>query len=423
MLFRLTNGLTPITLSSSGPSLGVTYVPAASRQPRVAETVRLVLEGTAAAIRSTINQVELMFAAARWENEKVYLEYRPEDSGDILRSRIYEGYILWSPDPIKRVLSSTSGLVEVELLLERDNFFEGPEEELYMSSATMSERIGGVTISMTANQNWMQIADTRVKGTDKAPVRIKITNTSGTDLAWRNFYWGVNAFSLPTAADLWLLASESSTGDGVRTWAANTGTNHELLTWLFPLSNTLLAQTLGRSFKVIATFNNGVNLVSTFVRASIGVWMDGFYLANVIGQERSFYHEVTDLGELPFPPGGVGIANANSALAITVRATTSGGGATLNYIMLMPTDSSRHWYQMGFNASAGEIIEDNGLDGGIFAQDSAGKYSIIQAARAPLKIFPNRTQRMYCLFSEDGGFTPARTLTVQAWYRPVYDNF
>lgn len=422
MLFRITNGLTPLTLSSGGPSLGVTYVPAASTQPKVAETVKYVLEGTNSAIVPYLNQLELLFNAARWGNEKVYLEYRPLDTGDIMRARIYDGFILWPSEPIKRVLSTISGLVEVEVVFERDNSWQGPEEEVYMSSAFLSERTGGVTITGAANQNYVHILDSRVKGTRKAPIKIKVTNSSGTALSWRNFYLGNNVFSTPTGADLWITASESTTGTGNRTWGANSGTEHQNLTWLFPLSNTLLNYTFGRSFKVIALFDAHSN-VNTYLRASIGPYISGFYLPSFLGQERSFWHEVTDLGELPFPPGGVGVSNANSALALTVRSTTTSGGATLNYVMLMPTDSNRHWFQSGFDVANGDYILDDGIDGGIYAYDSSGRYSIVQAPTMPLYIFPNRVQRIHTIVSEDTGFNTSRTFTIQAWYRPIYDNF
>jgi len=40
----------------------------------------------------------------------------------------------------------------------------------------------------------------------------------------------------------------------------------------------------------------------------------------------------------------------------------------------------------------------------------------------PLLVYPEKTQRLYVLFDENNAFVAGRQLTVQAWYRPVYDN-
>jgi hypothetical protein len=42
-------------------------------------------------------------------------------------------------------------------------------------------------------------------------------------------------------------------------------------------------------------------------------------------------------------------------------------------------------------------------------------------AGEPLMVHPERINRMHFLFDEGGNFVAGRQVTVQAWYRPVYD--
>ena len=424
MLLRITDGTTTLTLSGSGVYLGATYFPASqSGTERIGESVPVILEGTDSAIRAAVQDIQQLLRAAANRNKtltaRYFVEFRPVDSGDIFRAELFGGDANYSQAPAERSLYNTTSTVRVTVTWERAPRWEGPEEELYLSSSSQSERTGGVSLSINDNAgtpNWCGIASSRVKGTQPAPIRLRITNSSGSGLAWRNFYIGVNAYSSPGSADLWLLGSEA-TGGATSSWAAGTG--HSALQWLIPLNATLLGQTQGRTFRVIGAFTS--ISATAAVRASVGPYVGGVFDFGRIGPERQNVGGVIDLGEFPLPPGGYNVANAAAALAITVRAAASGGG-TLDFVMLMPTDSYRRLRQNAYTIPNGEAIEDDGVEGGTYWLSGSSRYPTLRSSGAPLMVFPERDQRIYIMADENGAWTAGRAITVRAWYRPVYDN-
>lgn len=421
MLLRLTDGTTTITLSGSGAYLGATFFP--QSQPgaeRLTESAVLILEGTADAVRAAVQAVDLALRAAperkRIGAPPLYVEYRPLDTGEIRRAEVFDGGAAWSQVPAERFLAGTLNTVRVTVTWERAAAWQGVEVELPLASSVHTERTGGVTVTGAANINYAALTAANILGTRPAPIRLRITNAAGTGLAWRRFHVGLNVFSAPASADLWLLGSEA-TGGASQSWGAGVG--HSSLTWLFPLSATLLGQAQGQTFRVLAAFNSLTS--SANVRAAVGSYVDSLYVPMRVGVERAGTRRLLDLGEFPVPPGGYAVANASAALAITVRSSASGSG-TINFVMLMPTDGYRKLEQVGYTTANGGSVEDNGIDGGSYGLSGTSRYSIVRGSGAGLRVYPGRNQRLYILFDEDSGWTAGRAMTVQAWYRPLYDN-
>ena len=425
MLLRITDGTTTLTLSGSGVYLGATYFPTSQASAdRIAETVPVILEGTDSTIRTAVQDIQQLLRAAANRDKtltaRYFVEFRPVDSGDIFRAELFGGDANYSQVPAERSLYNATSTVRINVTWERASTWEGPEEELYLSSSALTERTGGVTLSINDNAgtpNWVQILSTRVKGTQPAPIRLRITNSSGSSLAWRNFYIGVNAYSTPGSADLWLLGSEA-TGGATASWPA--GTVHSALQWLIPLNATLLGQTQGRTFRVIGAFTS-ISSTSA-MRASVGPYVSGVFDFGRVGLERQNVGGVIDLGEFALPPGGYNVANAAVALAITARSPSLSGGGTLDFVMLMPTDSYRRLRQNAYSIPNGDSIEDDGIEGGTYWLSGSSRYPTVRASGAPLMVFPERDQRIYIMADENAAWNAGRAITVRAWYRPVYDN-
>ncbi len=426
MLLRFTDGTTTITLSGSGAYLGVTYFPAADpSRDRITETFPLILEGTAAAISSAVNDIEQLFAAARKRLElltpRIFVEYQTVDTAEIRRAELFDGATNWAQAPAKRYLGGTLNTVEVAITIVRSAKWEGQLTELYLSSSTQTERTGGVTAYNNdngGNPNWIGIASNRVAGTCPAPIQLRITNASGSTLSWRNFYVGNNVNSAPGSADVWLLGSEA-VGGATATWLSYT--THNDLLWVFSLSSTLLGQTLGRSCRVIVAFSSVTANVN--LRANVGGYIGSVYVPIQYNEERlTSAKKMLDLGELPIPPGGYSAATAAAALAITGRYTGNGAGV-IDFVQLMPTDSFRRFQQVNYSTANGASVEVDDIEGVAYQIVSGAKNPIVRVSGGlPLCVFPERDQRLYILFDEDAGFTAGRQMTIQAWYRPIYDS-
>ena len=421
MLLRLTDGTTTLTLSGSGAHLGATYFP--TSQPgaeRLTESAVLTLEGTADAVRAAVNALDLLLRGAperkRIGAAPLQVEYRPLDTGEIRRAEVFDGGAAWSQVPAERYLAGALNTVRVVATWERAAAWQGGEVEIPLASSVHTERTGGVTVTGSANINYAAITAANVLGTRPAPIRLRITNASGAGRDWRRFHIGLNVFSAPTAADLWLLGSEAVAG-AAQSWGAGIG--HNSLTWLIPLGATLLGQTQGQTFRVVAAFDS---LTSTAnLRASVGSYISSLYVSMRIGKERTGQYRLVDLGEFPIPPGGYAVGNAAAALAITVRSALAGSG-TLNFVMLTPTDGYRKLEQVGYTTANGASVEDNGVDGGTYYLSGSNRYSIVRGGGAGLRVYPGRDQRLYILYDEDGSWTAGRQMTVRAWYRPLYDS-
>jgi len=424
MLLRLTDGTTTLALSGAGAYLGATYFPQAPTNAavEVAETATVILEGTEAAVRAAVNDIEQLFEAARTRSDnktpRVYVEFRPIDSGDIFRAEVLAGAVSWAAAPAKRYLAAALNTVEVAVIWTRRALWQGPEEELYLSSSTQTERVGGVTIYNNDNAgspNWVGIASNRVKGTRPAPVRIRITNQAGATLNWRNLHIGNNVFSAPASADVWLLGSEA-TGGASQSWAA--GVDHNTLMWQFSLSATLLGQAQGRTFRALVAFDS--ISAAAYVRGAVGSYLGSTFAAQRTGKERYGAGELVDLGAFPIPPGGYNAANAGAALVVTVRSASSGTGV-IDFVMLLATDSYRKLEQIGYTVANGEGIEDDGIEGATYMLSGSNRYPIVRPGPA-LLVYPEKAQRLYVLFDENNSFVAGRQMTVQMWYRPTYDN-
>lgn len=425
-LVRITdNSLQTVTLSGQqSPILGVTYFPTPGEDETVTETAIIVCEGAASAIQNAVNNIERLLddAANRMDllTNKVYVEASVTGASSTYRSEVLGGRVEWSQTPGRHKLDASTNAVEIAVIWTRRNFWEASiENEVFLSSGTLSERTGGVDVynndNASSSTNWAGIASNRITGVLPTPLRLRILNTSGSAIAPRNYYIANNANSSPASMDCWLLGSESTSGAS-QSWGAG-GITHGNLLFTFPLSNTLLGQAQGRPFRVLAAFSSvsGGPTLRAGVYSSIG----GVYAPLVLGREinNSNGNELVDLGAFPIPPGGYNQSTTAAALVITARA--SGAGAlTMDFTQLMATDAFRRIEQIGYNTSNNEGVEDDGISGGVYYWDGTNKYPIIKGYYDPVVVYPGKAQRLYVLFDEGTDFVAGRKMQVRAFYRP-----
>lgn len=423
MQLKLYDGTTTLILSNSAPALGASYFPTwEDGAGEVTETAVLILEGTAAAIQAATQAIEAMLSDARNRSAtgspRVYVLFSPQDSGSTFRSEVLDGALTWSAEPLKRRLKATTNTVEVAVTWTRRNYWEGDETEIYLSSSSQTERLSGVTVynnDNVGNTNYFQAAANRVIGALPAPVKVRVTNASGSSLGWVNFHLCNNVFSAPASADVWLLGSEAVGGAAV-SWGGG-GSTHATNHFIFSLTTAIMGHAQGRYFRALMACTGITSGI--YVRAQVGSYIGGIFQSLWTGREVLVSGQLVDLGVFPIPPGGFEVTTASAALVITVR-TASGGSITLDFVHLMATDAYRWLRQIGYLATNGESVEDNGIDGGAYVLSGSSKVPIIRAYGQPLLVWPNRINRMHVLFDEGTTFTPTRQMTVRAWYRPRY---
>ncbi len=434
-VFSLTDGTTTIQLNSgdiltesypiaepgidlqeiAGTESGGTVVNAPLRN--VTESIDVVLTNNA---RSNLNVIERMFDLARQRQRdnagpRVYIQVSI-DEANTWRSEVLAGRVSLehAPDQLWR------NRVRATLHITRRYYWEGPETQLKLtSSANSTPTTSPVTLynndDATATQtNWIGIASSQVTGVLPAPIKLKLTNAELSALNYSEFFIANNVFSDPTGMDPFLLGTEAA-GGATFSWSSSS----QVTAYTWDLASTLLADTAGRYFRVLAAFSSASTGV--YLQPVVLFGVGGLYIDIYVGGE--VYHngeELVDLGAVPLPPGGY---NPNTAtVALAIRARKSGGGSlTLDFVQLTPTGHGiyRRVRQLGFAMESNDALVDDGIEGLVYGEEpDSDRLPVMRGLNAPIHVWPNRTQRLRVLARESSGFVAGRKFTAQIWYRP-----
>lgn len=436
-MLRITNGTTTITLSGDAPNavLGCTYWPATGSGAEVTETIPVVLEGSGATIKAAVQTITNLLREAQQAdgatNYIVYLEFQATASSSVYRSEIKAGYAQWDKEPIRHKLDSATNQVDVDVIITRVNYWEGPETELALSTAAQSASTGGRTIynndNATTQNNYAQAAANQVQGDLPTPLKVRVTNAAGTGVAWRKFYLCNNVFSDPANADVWLLGSEA-VGGASQTWGAG-GITHTSQLYVFNLTTTLLAQTRGRAFRVLAAFTSAT--AGIYFKAGMYTSFGGVYTPLRVSRSERYNSDssgisafrLLDLGLFPVPPGGYNVGSAGGA-ALIITARYPGAGATnLDFVQLMASDGGEfnnfaHCEQLGYTTPNNDSIEMDGIDGGAYSIFSGTRQPFIKMHTEQLYAWPGKVQRFHVLYDEGPTFTAGRQMTIRIYHRP-----
>lgn len=446
MNVRLTDGTTTVNLNSTSPVQGCTYFPsppdaaAEGWAEEVSETCEVLLIGTAAAVRATVNSIERLFETARQRREsgsgaRLYVEYQAVTGDTYYRSEILYGRLVWSEAPAARRLGDTTPRVQVAIHWTRRHFWEyactsGGDYTPIAIALTSSANGSPVTTPVTlysnddataAQTNWIGIANTQVIGTLPAPIKLKLAQADATSRAWRNFYLANNVFSDPTGMDPFLLGSEAEGGTpDASSWA--TAIDHSQNDWVWHIPDAQLADLAGRYWRALIAFSV-TDGGGWYARADIAAESGGVYQTLWEGDE--VYISSTglyDLGAMPIPPGGYDTGAGNIALKVTVRAGSSGNG-TVDFVQFTPTQPGmfRKIVQLGYTTPQNDLLVDDGPEGLTYYEDGStgAHYLIMRAEGEPLHVWPGITQRLRVLVA-GSTWTAGWKLTAQAWYRPRF---
>jgi hypothetical protein len=422
MLLQISDGTTTVVLSGTSPVRGCTYFPVTAqmqdgRWQDVAETAEVILDGTAANIRTSINAIERLLEQASERQggilqPRVYVQYKPVD-GDAtsFRSEILEGRVVWSDNPGLRRLGETTPVVGVAVMWLRRPWWEGAETELQLASnASGTPATGGKAITNNA-ANWLQIAAAQVGGVLPSPVKVVIQNGTGGAAEYTRLYMATNAYSDPANFVATLAGSASSEG---ATWTVGLDAT---LAVAWDLDAATLQDTQGRWFRVVASWNDlvGPCTIQLQLKDSTGaytLWSGETIVVTAI------YTALLDLGSVPLPPGGYAASYGALQLVLNCRGPMI---ADLEFLQLMATDSFRYVELYGTPVGSNDYVVDDGIEGVAYVLDGSTYLPGASPRGLPLMIFPNRLQRVHILHQVDlstPSNAPTNASTVQVYYRP-----
>jgi hypothetical protein len=431
MQLRVTDGTTTVDLSGGTTGVrGCTYFPAAggSGEYSVTEQAEIIGSGTEAQIRSASRSVELLCDAARRRQAlglgtRVFVEYKPVDSDNLYRSELYDGRLLWSDEPGARRLGASAPVVKYAFAFERAPWWEGPETELALAVSGQAAATGGVTVTNNGTANWFQAST--VEGSLPAPVRVQVTNATGSAATWREFFWGVNTFGNPATFQHYLQGEDQESGYGTDMASAQasggyfnrvavTTTGAWRNAWLLPTTMTAVG---GRWFRLVVRAMVGS---ATTLKLRAGIYDVGGLNLLWQGQEVTWLggEELIDLGAAPIPPGYVGSGSGQVMLKLWSEVSTGTYNLDIDYVALLSTDAWRRASTPGMSWGNGDAAVLDEIEGQAYGLSGATRYPYLLGHGGQLVVWPGQTNRFVQLVgngTQTGSNTQA--YSVRAWYR------
>lgn len=408
---RITDGTTTISLVNEGVLL-TQYTPDSptALNGNVTETIEVYAhdpDKDKDVLVQKVRDIErLLDTASRRLQDTVYLEVRVDGQSEWWRSPIFSGRVELNKNTFKEYYNVKA---EAAIHIERAGYFEGGESPLNISASGQSAR---EKVRLTnGSASWFQVEGSQIAGSVPSPARLRLTNTSGSTVGHRDFYFGINAFNAPTNFDH--LASVQSSN---KSWPAGITHSQTAGLWKASLTQTQIEACNGDSFHVIGVFNSIVS--GAYLRCHVG----SFDYHDQTGPEIStgirggFGTEVIDFGSFLIPSTRNGANNAIN-IHITVRGISSGFG-DLVHVLLMPTETFRRWRQAGLFNGDGYFLEEDASLGAVYRGVANVHYGGVSAYGQPMMLWPGRTQRVYLVWNEDVGFVTNRRMDAQLWYRP-----
>ena len=408
MQLQLTDGTTTVTLSGTSPVTGCTYFPNTPERKGgmysdVTETAQVVLAGTAANIRTTVNSIERLLEQAALRqaggtNPKVYVNYAPV-SETAHRSEVLEGRVIWDTNPGLRRLGDTNPTVRIGVIWRRRFYWEGAETSLG-TATTINNGPSGNTLTYNS-----------VTGSLPAPVRLTMTNP-GASIATRRFYVANDVTNLFATTDQFLYVAGGS--ESV-TWSGSA--NHSNNLWTINVPTALAATLRGERYRVWAAFSSIPDNV--YVRASVQTVISGVPNLGQAGGELlasgNNGKQLMDLGALNMPPSGYIGTSAVFSIVLSFYANF-GGSATLLWVMIAPAHTTLDLRQAGYNIATNQAVVHDGIEG-VDYLSLASKYPGIERT-GELLLYPGQQNKLRFLWDEGNTFNAARQLSVAGVYRP-----
>lgn len=435
MYLDISDGTTTVVLSGTSPVTGCTFFPKTSQykngdwQP-VTEDAIVNLRGTHSAIRSTTNSVEgLIQAAVRRQQTgvgpRVYVNYKPVDSDSAYRSEVIDGRVNWSSEPGLRRLGDTNPPAQVQIIWTRQAGWDGPESELSISSNGQAAATGGRTVTNNpAGANWVQAAAAQVGGVLPTPVRIELTNSSGSSQAYRKLVVGLNAYSDPANLVYYLQGEARASGGTVTSDATCSGGSRLDFTatsspttfqWTLPAAD--MQRTDGRRARLVARMNfvTGALYVRPKILDSGGnqvLWQGDELSLGTLSDVMLW-----DLGIIPLPPGGYGTSYGAVRLGLEVRGASN---ASLDVLQLTMIDSYRFYELPSVSVAANSVIVLDSIDQRNYVSISGAWMPLPVAFGEPIMAQPNTLQRFHFLYeiAATNGVPITGTLSARIYARP-----
>jgi len=432
----ITDGTTTFSLSTTNSYLQQ-YVPVEPQpgEQYVSESVELTFyAASASAMQTAIQGLQRLLDGIRRRQQwgvgpVVYLNFQPDGDATTWRSEMVDARLEYGEDTLSVYPQAK---LPATVLIQRVPYWEGALTQIPLTNASASNNTSGITIynhddSGTNHDCYVHIAAGDVGGSLPAPVKITLTNNTGSTVSYKNIYMACNAFCDPVnfahVIEGESKASGGSTGSnadssnsGYATITINTTGSHQ---WDLPAS--FLQDTQGHDFHILARFRsvNGTVYLRPAIYEATGnyaLWQGDESQAGLLTDT------LMDLGTVPLPPGGYATSYAAQRLSVAMRSASSVVVET-DFLAFFPANTFRKLRLLSTVAN-NAIMTDDQTEGRAYTTVSSADTPNIATAGMPLTVWPNMAQRIFVLWGLADLSAPiASTLSLKVWYRPRRASF
>jgi hypothetical protein len=370
---------------------------------------------------------------------KTYLHFSPI-GGTVRQSEILDLRVELDPDTLR--YWNTLNVIGT-ISFTRRFYFEAVSP---VGMTVVSPLSGSVAYGSYANlrnipgSNHLHIAAAQVAGILETPPFIELKSNFASAMAIRTLYMWINIYNDPSNYNPLLeieagsvqhggapVADGGMSGGTYVEWAGANALNstHSVLWRSAVIDATMAARMKGDSFTIMANMWDVTNLAND---PTIQVKITRTTDYNVIWEGdliRLGASLMMDLGDIPLPPVGAGVAPLGP-FYIELWGSTAVGTSEIgiDYLYVVPARGKRILKQGAGNLPVGHSIYDNGYDKLLYAgkaDDAAvGVSQTWYGIGEPIKLKPGMDARIYFLWDEEPYYNTTHTLQARLAYKDRY---
>lgn len=431
----ITDGTTTFSLSTTNAYLSL-YVPTEAQpgETSVTETVELIFyAASASAMQTAIQTLQRLLDGLRRRQQwgvgpAVYFQFQPDGDSTTWRSEMLDARLEYKEDTLSVYPQAK---MPASLLLQRVPFWEGALTQIPLTNGSATNNTSGLTIynhddGGTNHDCYVHIAAGDVGGSLPAPVKLTLTNTTGSTQTYTQILLTCNAFCDPTNFAHVIEGESKASGGSTSSDASYSNGSYATITintqgvhqWDLPAN--FLQDTQGYDFHLLARLiADGTVYLRPAIYEATGnyaLWQGDETQVTLLSSA------LIDLGVVPLPPGGYATAYAAQRLYIGMRSASSVIVQT-DFLAFFPANTFRKLRLLSSTANSTAITDDQ-TEGRAYSTTSSVDTPNVAVSGMPLTVWPNMTQRIYVLWSLADLSAPiAQTMTVKAWYRPRRASF
>lgn len=370
---QLTDGTTTVDLNDLSNAGAMTFSPvgAWASDEYVEDEAIIDFFGSYSTARTKINQVNRIFARAR---ERATTGTGPRcfayiniDSEGTYRSELLDGKVDIGEESLGS--DKAGGRVEAAIMFRRVPYWEGAVAQLAISNVNGSSNTSGLAVdnhSVSGSKSaWFSVSGSAIGGDVPAPVRVEMTNTSGTALGY--FQYGLINGTTSWNHVAWLQGESASYGSGgTNTGSAGAsggnylshvigaGTTTNFARWT--ITNSLLSLSDGKPVVPVVRFDSASPTLE-YMR----IYCAGMYTEYASTTSTRYF---VVMPSLPFPPRTMN-GGTYADHTIEINYWNPGGSSDtvkLDYMALIPAgDGWREVIGVGGNnyiANTNTLVDD-----------------------------------------------------------------